>query len=360
MGKIANAARHSLSYVPELTHGVTPENPSMRSLRHTSCALTLSRDSFTSEEKRADRQISDVRTGTDKIAGSIGFEPSWGEFDTLLEACLAGTWKDDELSCGVEERSFTFERGFTDIDQYIRYRGCFLNKLSLSIKPNAMITGTFDIIGLSGETAEEPLSASPEPSQTGSQYDSYSGELKEGGETIAVVTGIDLSLDNGIQPQFVVFRRDAPFVSWGRANVTGTITAFFESAALIHKFLNESATSLEFTLSREGEGSYTFILPRIRYTGADNPMDADGPISISMPFQAILDPASGTNMRILRTAPAAGVTAPALIGSLPAAGATDVSVDTAISLTFSEPVHAGTGNIIVSNGADDTRTVPVA
>lgn len=89
-------------------------------------------------------------------------------------------------------------------------------------------------------------------------------------------------------------------------------------------------------------------------------MDADGPISISMPFQAILDPASGTNMRILRTAPAADVTAPALIGSLPAAGATDVSVDTAISLIFSEPVSAGTGNIIVSNGADDTRTVPVA
>ena len=86
MGKIANAARHSLSYVPETIHGVTPDNPVMRNLRHTSCALTLSRDSFTSEEKRADRQISDVRTGTDKIAGSIGFEPSWGEFDILLEA----------------------------------------------------------------------------------------------------------------------------------------------------------------------------------------------------------------------------------------------------------------------------------
>lgn len=301
MPKIANASRHSLSYVQEIVAGETPSNPQMKAVRHTSCGLGLSRDSFVSDEKRIDRQITDVRTGTNQVAGSIGFEPSLGNFDELFEGCLAGRWEDNELKCGTEEISYTFERGFHDIGKYTRYAGCYLNKMTLSIQPNAMIKGTFEVIGMDAENADAPLSATPEPPRATRQFDSYTGVLKEGDKTIAVVTGIELSLDNGIQPQFVLFQRAAPFVSWGRSNVTGTLTAFFENTDLIKKFLDETPTSLEFTLEeKEGAGSYTFILPSIYYTGADNPMDSDGPISISMPFQAILDHATGTNMIIRR------------------------------------------------------------
>ena len=305
MGKIASAARHGMAYIVEATPGVTPAAPAMRALRHTSCDLNLSRDSFTSAELRTDRQINDVRTGTDKIAGSIGFEPSWGEYDPLLEACLAGTWEANVLKCGVVERSLTIERAFTDIGQYVRYRGCYVNKLSLSLQPNAMVTGKFEFVGLSGETAHEPLASQNAPSATGRPYDSYRGELKEAGETIAVVTGIELSLDNGIQPQFVLFQRAAPFVSWGLSTVTGTMTAFFEDVALIQKFLDETPTSLEFTLGFPEEGLYRVTLPAIRYTGADNPVEQEGPVSLSMPFSAVLDPVSGTNM-IIERLPAAG------------------------------------------------------
>lgn len=301
MAKIANASRHSLSYVAEVIAGVTPDNPQMKALRHTSCGLALSRDSFLSEEKRQDRQITDVRTGTNQISGPIGFEPSLGNFDDFFEGCLAGTWENNELKCGIEERSFTIERGFNDIGQYTRYTGCYLNRMSLSLQPNAMVTGSFDIIGMDAANADEPLAAAPEPPKATRQFDSYTGQLKEGDKIIAVVTGIELTLDNGIQPQFVLFQRSAPLVAWGRSNVSGTMTAFFENTDLIGKFLDETPTSLEFTLeSLEGAGSYTFILPNIRYTGADNPMDAEGPISISMPFQAVLDEETGTNMIIRR------------------------------------------------------------
>lgn len=301
MTKVANASRHSLSYVREIVAGETPANPQMKAMRHTSCGLVLSRDSFLPEEKRQDRQITDVRTGTNQIGGSIGFEPSLANFDDLFEGCLAGKWASNELKCGTEEISFTFERGFTDIGQYTRYTGCYLNKMSLSIQPNAMIKGTFEVIGMDAENADEPLSAAPTPPKATRQFDSYTGVLKEGDDVIAVVTGIELSLDNGIQPQFVLFQRSAPFVSWGRSNVSGTLTAFFENTDLIEKFLDETPTSLEFTLEeKEGAGSYTFILPSIRYTGADNPMDSEGPISVSMPFQAVLDDTEGTNMIIRR------------------------------------------------------------
>lgn len=67
MDKIANASRHALAYVREETRGVTPADPAMKYLRHTSCNLNLTRDAFTSAELRRDRQISDVRTLANKI-----------------------------------------------------------------------------------------------------------------------------------------------------------------------------------------------------------------------------------------------------------------------------------------------------
>lgn len=300
--KIAFANRHSVLYCAEEEHGVTPENPQMKYLRNTSCSLNLTRDSFVSNELRRDRQITDVRTGTNQIGGDIGIELSYGEFDDFIEAALCGAWKDNEVTAGVEERSFTIERAFNDIKKYTAYRGCFVNTFSLSMQPNAMTTATFGIIGMDAETFDAPLCETPAPSETGRPFDTYIGELREGERQIAVVTGIDMTLDNGIEPQFVLFRRSAPFVAYGKSNVTGTLTAFFENQDLIAKFLDETPTSLEFTLGgAKGEGSYTFILPNIRYTGADNPVDGDGPVSISMPFQAILDECAGTNIIVRRT-----------------------------------------------------------
>lgn len=356
---IANAARHGLSYVREREAGVTPENPAMRRLRHTSCALNLSRDSFTSEEKRQDRQISDVRTGTDKVAGSIGFEWSFGEYDELLEACFAGQWENDQLKTGTRSISFTVEREFADIGQFVRYRGCYVNKLSLSVKPNAMLTGSFDIVGLAGETAEAPLALAPLPSRTHAPYDSYLGELTEDGLPIAVITGLDVSLDNGITPQFVLFRRSAPFVSWGRSSVTGTMTAFFESIRLVRKFLDESPARLEITIGGPEDNRYTLVLPRVRYTGADVPVDADGPLSLTMPFSAVLDPQSGTNC-ILRRHRWLDTQAPRPLSLSPSSGAAGVNRRAFLTALFSEPVQAGRGSVTISDGAGDVRTVPVA
>jgi methionine-rich copper-binding protein CopC len=52
-------------------------------------------------------------------------------------------------------------------------------------------------------------------------------------------------------------------------------------------------------------------------------------------------------------------TAPTLVSSSPADNATGVALNSNIVLTFSENIQAGTGNIIVSDGAGDTRTIPV-
>lgn len=88
--------------------------------------------------------------------------------------------------------------------------------------------------------------------------------------------------------------------SIGRSNVTGTMDAYFGNAALYQKFINESASSVEFEATDGVGGTYTILLPRVKYTGGTVDTPGEGPIAISMPYQALLDPVTGTNIQITR------------------------------------------------------------
>ena len=303
MYTIASGAKHGLRYVKETTPGTTPTSPTMIELNHNSCSLTLTRDTFTSNALRSDRQIPFHRTGVDKIAGDIAFEFGAKEYDVFLEAALAGNWTENVLKAGVAAHAFTFERAFVNINQYAVYTGCFVNQFSLSVKPNEMVGGTFSIVGLEGTRGGTPLSVSPTAAEENNPFDSFTGNLKIDDVSIAVVTGIDLTLANGIEPQYAIFDRQACAVSWGRSTLTGTLSAFYTDGNLDDDFINDSRVKLEFTLTR-GDYGYTFLIPNVTLTGADDSAQSEGPIALNIPWSAALDKTSGTNFQITRTVPA--------------------------------------------------------
>lgn len=297
---IASGARHALNYVKETSHGVIPNTPAMTALRYTACSLDLSRQTMQSNELRSDRQITSVRTGTDSVAGDIDFELSFSEYDPLLEAALFGTWVDDKLKAGSDAISFSLERGFEDIGQYSVYTGCYVNTVSLSLKPSSLVTGKLNFVGLTHSLSTTPLADSVTAPQSNEVYDSFTGTIKEGDTNIGIVTGLDFNLNNNITPQYVLMKRAAAFVVPGRSILTGTLTAFFEDASLNQKFLQETPTSLEFTLGDGLTNSYTFIFPQVRYTSFSAPVNSEGPIALNLGFSAIFDQTSGTNVIIKR------------------------------------------------------------
>lgn len=300
---IASGSRHSMGFVAESAFGVTPATPVFKNLRHTGTSLALTKEAIQSAELRSDRQISDYRGGNRSVAGDISAELSFGTFDDLIEAALCGSWSADVLKAGVERRSFTIERHFADIGERHRYTGCEINTLALSVAPNAVVTATFGILGSDYSIGTSPLTgATYEPATTTSPFDSFTGTIKEGGQDIAVVTSLELSLENGMEAMFVVGSNKTLEPSIGRSNLTGTLTAYFESKALLEKFINEDDSSLEFSLVDLDGNSYVFTLPRIRYTGGQPDVSGEGAITLSMPFQALLDPVSGTNIEIERIA----------------------------------------------------------
>ena len=296
----ASGSSHGLRYIKEENFGVTPENPTMRALRHTSCSLVLGKDSFQSNELRKDAQISDFRHGNKKASGEIGVELSYGEFDDFLAAAVRGSWEENLLKAGTALPTFTFEREFADIRSYQKFTGCAVNSLSLEIKNNEMVTGTINIVGKGVAFGSAPFAADEIPSLTNSPLDGFSGILKEGGSAVAVITSISLQIENNIEAANVIGSDEAAALVPKRINCTGTVSAFFENMSLLNKFVQEIESELEVTLGNGGPGSYIIKLPRIKYSGGSNPSDGEGPIMLNMPFQALLDECTGTNIIIER------------------------------------------------------------
>jgi len=300
----AAGSYHGLRYIPEATFNTDPTYSGVTELRHTSCSVGLTRDNFRSNELRDDRQISCFRLGAQRVAGETAIEFSAGEFDSVLELALFNKWGgtgNKLLTAGVTPYSFQLERAFTDISKYGKFTGCMVNTFSMSIPANAIVTGSIGWIGVSGSYKATPLvsAASVIASQAYCAFDTFTGVLKEGGTTIATVTSLDWSLNNGLEPALVVGQTYAPQITPGMCDITGTLSAYFDDITLLNKFINETESSLKITLG--SSPAYTITFPSIKYSGGDNPASGPGPIVINMPFQALYESGTSKNITIERS-----------------------------------------------------------
>lgn len=308
---MASGSRHSLRIVREVTRGVTPPNPALKTVRHTGTTLGMSKETLQSEELRNDRMIADVRHGARQVAGDINFELSYGSYDDILEAALMGTWEVDgggvgidRLKCGVVRRYHTLIREFADLavgNKFMNFTGCEFNTMELQVNANAMITGSFGVVGKDMVSAAAVPAGSTFPAvSTTSPLDSFTGTINDDGNPIAVITEITHSLANGLENRFVVGDKTNIDPSVGRSNVNLNVTAFFENMTLLDKFINEVESDIQFTLPDAAGNLLTFVYPRVKYNGGQPDLDGEGPITLSMPVQALLDPVTGTNFYIDR------------------------------------------------------------
>lgn len=301
---IANGAQHSIHFVPEVTYGTTPTTPAFKPFPHTGTNLAMTKDGLESEKLRGDRQVEDFRHGNQSISGDITSELEYGDLDDILEGVLCGTWTADVLKAGVTRRSFTIERKFADLatPEYHRYTGCEFNTFAMSVSPNAIVTSTFGVIGkgltlatssVAGSTYAAPAAVQP--------FDSFTGSITEGGSPIAVVTSIEFTLENGLEPLFAVGSTTTNRPSIGKSRLTGTMTTYFESKALYEKFINETSSSIVLTLVDLAGNEYQFDMPNVKYNSGQPDVSGEGAVTISMDFIALYDATDASQIVITRT-----------------------------------------------------------
>src|SRR5210317_1137830 len=290
---IANGAQHSLHYVAEGAYGTTPSTPTWTPLPHTGTTLALTKDAIESEKLRGDRQIEDFRHGNKSISGDVSSELEYGAFDDILEAVMCGTWSTNVLKAGSTRRSYTLERKFADLatPEFHRYTGVEFNSLAISVAPNSMVSTTFTVVGKDLSLATAEVASSTYSADVGNTpFDSFTGSITEGGSSIATVTSLDMTIENGLEPLFSVGSSTTNRPSIGKSRVTGSLTTYFDSKALYDKFLTESTSSIVCTLTDLAAGTGNQIeidIPNVKYNSGQPDVSGEGAVTVSMDFVAL-------------------------------------------------------------------------
>ena len=300
----AQGSRSSLSFITESTFGTTPAG-NFTNLPFSTHSLNLTKDRVAGTDIQADRMARVDRHGNRQVGGDIVVDLRDGDFDAFLESAMLNTWATNVLKVGTTPKFFSIEDYAADIDQARVFTGMSVSTMGISLAPNQMVTTTFGMVGkdmtISATEKTQNAASGAQP------FDAYSGDISignvGGAAAVAIVTALDFTLNNSYAPTFVIGDDSAPSLEYGRAEVEGTLTAYFEDAALINRFLNETETEIEVSVDDPtGANSYTFSFPRVKINSAD--VGVDGPTSrmISMSFVALYDATEGTNLKITRPA----------------------------------------------------------
>lgn len=300
----AQGSRSSLSFIAESAFGTTPSTPTFAKLPFNTHSLDLTKDRVEGNEIQADRMPRVDRHGNKQAGGSIEVDLRKGDFDELFESAFLNTYSTNVLKIGTTPKYFSFEDAANDIAQFRLFTGMAVSSLNVSIAPNQMVTGTFDLVGKTMTQAGTTASTggAPTASSTNAPFDSYSGTITDGGSGLAIVTSLDFSLTNSFAPTFVIGSDSAQQLEFGRAVVEGTMTVYYEDATLINKFLNETESALSVSVDDPTSAStYTFDFPRVKYNGAAVPVQNPASRLITIPFVSLFDTAEGTNLKLTRS-----------------------------------------------------------
>lgn len=298
----AQGSRSSLSYIVESTFGTTPAG-NFTNLPFSTHSLNLTKDRVAGNDIQADRMPRVDRHGNRQVSGDISVDLRDADYDDLLEAAMLSTWSTNVLKVGTTPKFFSIEDYAADIDQARLFTGVTVNTMSVSLAPNQMVTTTFGLVGKTmtiGGTEK-----TQDPASGAAPFDAYSGDLAIGNvgaaSAVAIVTALDFTLTNGFAPTFVIGDDSAPSLEYGRAEVEGTLSAYFEDASLINRFLDETETEIEVSVG-DGTNTMTFTFPRVKINSAD--VGVDGPTSriVNLSFVALYDSTEGTNLKITRSA----------------------------------------------------------
>ncbi|WP_440055508.1 phage tail tube protein [Pseudoalteromonas sp. T1lg65] len=306
---MSQSTSHKFYLVEETEYGVTPASAQFVEVPITGTTLGLTKNTSQSNTIRSDRQISDFRDGTQQIGGDIKAELQWQAIDMLLAAAVCGNWESNKLKSGTQRRSFSILRHFTTLSAadkpYQLYRGIELNNINIQLGTEGVTTATFSAVGKSVEALSElPAGASLTATPAAPAVDTFNGQVMEGGENLAIATELGFTLENGIEPRFVIGSSETIRPSIGLSNLTGTLGVYFENHALLEKFFSGEKSNIGFSMADPEGNEYIVTVPNLKYTGGQPDVEGTGAIIVSLPFQGLLSEAEGTNLIIERRAKA--------------------------------------------------------
>jgi len=201
------------------------------------------------------------------------------------------------LVTGTTEKSLAFEEAFIDISVYAEYLGMVAKGMSLSIPIEGIIKGSFDfmgksIVGPAGTTYTGSVVAA---TTTDPMDGNTTGmTLRVDGTPSAIITTLDLALDNGNDYALAAFQSVPQRIKVGRSNLSGRMGLYLTGSTYWTKYLAETPIALgAVLLDPLGLTGYAIDIPSVKLSGFPKPNVTENDITIDCSFQAIRDATTG-------------------------------------------------------------------
>jgi len=302
-------SRSGLAIATETTYGTSPTT-GYSFLPFGTHSLDLTKTMVEGNDIRPDRMPRYLRHGNRNVAGSINAQLRKLDFDSLFESLFMSSFSSNILKVGNAQKYFSIEDQALDgsagaTKQYRLFKGMAVSGMNLSMAPDQPVNARFDLVGRDLAQASTSIqTATPTTYSTNPPFDSFNGSVTEGGSAITNVTAIDLTMSNDLTNAYSIGSNIASEPEYGMMTVTGTLTVRYTDSTLINKFLAETASTLTFEIDDQTNANpYTFSLPNIRYTGAAVPIAGTKGRLVTLPFTALYDATTVTNIQLTRTNP---------------------------------------------------------
>ena len=254
-----------------------------------------------------------------------------------------------ELNCGTEDIKYSFLKKFggtTGEDLFQEFTHVSMNTLSLSVEINAIVTGSFGVVGLNNpklynsnavtadnkeniytamadrfenvqkengaEYAENTFfPAVPDKACDTDQFTARQGFMAINGTRIQHATNLSLSLDNGLDPKYAIFEPNAVSTPPLKLTINGDLSTYLVhdgSDKLFNQAVSDTTIELLFVvqdLMEDPTALYLFQIFNAKFT--ENTVSGNGQdtMDVSLPWRSFGEQA----LRILR------IVTPRVVGS---------------------------------------------
>lgn len=305
---VADGSIVRLAYIAEATIGTTPTSPAFQVLRYETSDIRITKTTDIPNEVRPDGNVASIVDVGRAVTGSINGLLSYGTYDDLIAAALRSAWSTDVLVNGVTHKTFAFEEFYEQgtTDTFIRYNGVNINTWDLEMTARQSVKSNFGVMGIKSPT---PTSAI----LSGATYTAATTtEVLNAGLNVSALalTGISNSpkvqkmtmrFNSNIYQNDIVSAYEPYSHGLGRAEVTGTLSAYFENVDTYNAILNHTTVAIGFTLTDAAGNSYAVSIPQAKLLDGGPSKPGNGrAVMVEVPYQAQFDSGIGGSIQITR------------------------------------------------------------
>jgi hypothetical protein len=293
-------AETRVAITAETTPGTTPVTPTMVVLPTVKIDLELKKDENTDNSIFSDRMERIVVAGISKVSGSFESNLSHINFAPIIQTAMFAAPVANVFKTGKVLNTITIEEWHSDTSVGFVSTGIFADKLSLKFPVKGFVTMNASLEGFNQTVTTTALSATPTVPVAENPFVMVSATLLEGGAAIAVLTAVDINIDNGATGVEVLGALTPVGYTPGISKVSGTISGYILNNTLINKFFNQTSTSISVQCT-DGTNTLTFLLPHVVYTGLKKSVSGQSAVVFQMPFVALWDSVALTNLVITQS-----------------------------------------------------------